>query len=269
MKFTSKERDAETGLDFFGARYMSSAQGRFTSVDPKQFSSRTLVNPQKWNKYAYTLNNPLASIDPDGREEIKLTVTGFIPGRNALAIPGIVFRGDNRSFDPNATSFRIRGTVTIETDPSVRANPVIGFSGTTSGSEATVFGKKFPADALVGISVNGSRDAAGNAIVNVSVDGKDPNTPSFLTPSASANLTFTVSPSGDQASVTGAVTPYPAFEVYATPAGGSAVPLARTNQSADPILGSPLGLVLGRSQTVSGAAQLPVPDDCKKTGTCK
>lgn len=31
QKFTSKERDLETGLDYFGARYMSSAQGRFTS----------------------------------------------------------------------------------------------------------------------------------------------------------------------------------------------------------------------------------------------
>jgi len=37
-KFTSKERDAESGLDFFGARYMSSAQGRFTSPDPSNMS---------------------------------------------------------------------------------------------------------------------------------------------------------------------------------------------------------------------------------------
>ena len=34
LRFTSKERDAETGLDYFGARYLSSAQGRFTSPDP-------------------------------------------------------------------------------------------------------------------------------------------------------------------------------------------------------------------------------------------
>ena len=33
VKFTGKERDAETGLDYFGARYMSSAQGRFASPD--------------------------------------------------------------------------------------------------------------------------------------------------------------------------------------------------------------------------------------------
>jgi RHS repeat-associated protein len=33
VKFTGKERDAETGLDYFGARYFSGAQGRFTSPD--------------------------------------------------------------------------------------------------------------------------------------------------------------------------------------------------------------------------------------------
>jgi hypothetical protein len=44
---TSKERDAETGLDFFGARHMSSAQGRFTTVDPV-FATASLFNPQSF-----------------------------------------------------------------------------------------------------------------------------------------------------------------------------------------------------------------------------
>jgi RHS repeat-associated protein len=65
-KFTGKERDAESGLDMFGARYYGSSLGRFMQVDAKQFSVRTLVNPQKWNKYAYVLNNPLALVDPNG-----------------------------------------------------------------------------------------------------------------------------------------------------------------------------------------------------------
>ncbi|MEO8660108.1 MAG: RHS repeat-associated core domain-containing protein, partial [Bryobacteraceae bacterium] len=37
MEFTGKERDAETGLDYFGARYFSGAQGRFTTPDPIHF----------------------------------------------------------------------------------------------------------------------------------------------------------------------------------------------------------------------------------------
>ncbi len=58
QKFTGKERDAETGLDYFGARYYSGAQGRFTSPD-KPFADQHVENPQTWNLYAYGRNNPL------------------------------------------------------------------------------------------------------------------------------------------------------------------------------------------------------------------
>jgi len=65
QKFTSKERDNETGLDYFLARYYSSTQGRFTGSDPL-LSSATLYDPQSWNRYSYTLNNPLKYTDPFG-----------------------------------------------------------------------------------------------------------------------------------------------------------------------------------------------------------
>jgi RHS repeat-associated protein len=61
--FTAKERDAETGLDFFIARYYSSAGGRFTSPDPLGGSLR---DPQTLNKYSYVRNNPLTLTDPMG-----------------------------------------------------------------------------------------------------------------------------------------------------------------------------------------------------------
>lgn len=64
-KFTGKERDAETGLDYFGARYLSGAQGRFTSPDPL-LSSGKPWEPQSWNRYSYVLNNPLRYTDPIG-----------------------------------------------------------------------------------------------------------------------------------------------------------------------------------------------------------
>jgi RHS repeat-associated protein len=64
-KFTGKERDAESGLDYFGARYDSSSRGRFMSADPSM-ESVVLRNPQSWNRYTYTLNNPLRYIDPNG-----------------------------------------------------------------------------------------------------------------------------------------------------------------------------------------------------------
>jgi RHS repeat-associated protein len=61
---TGKERDVETGLDYFEARYRSAAQGRFTSVDPV---SGWPGDPQSWNMYAYARNNPLLYTDPDGQ----------------------------------------------------------------------------------------------------------------------------------------------------------------------------------------------------------
>lgn len=62
-KFTGKERDTETGNDNFGARYVRSNLGRFTSPDPLGGS---LIDPQTLNKYSYVRNNPETLADPTG-----------------------------------------------------------------------------------------------------------------------------------------------------------------------------------------------------------
>jgi RHS repeat-associated protein len=70
QKFTGKERDWETGLDYFGARYFSAAQGRFTTADwsavPQATPYANLVDPQTLNLYTYVRNNPLSKRDLDG-----------------------------------------------------------------------------------------------------------------------------------------------------------------------------------------------------------
>jgi RHS repeat-associated protein len=65
QQFTAKERDTETGLDYFGARYYASTQGRFISPDPMLSSGRP-IHPQSWNRYSYVMNHPLTLIDPNG-----------------------------------------------------------------------------------------------------------------------------------------------------------------------------------------------------------
>jgi RHS repeat-associated protein len=67
-RFTGKERDAETGLDYFGARYYGSKIGRFTAVDPVYNWNANLLDPQRWNRYAYAKNNPLRFVDPNGED---------------------------------------------------------------------------------------------------------------------------------------------------------------------------------------------------------
>ena len=65
-KFTGKERDTESGLDYFGARYYGSAMGRFSSPDPSGLVYADPTNPQSLNLYSYAANNPLKNTDPTG-----------------------------------------------------------------------------------------------------------------------------------------------------------------------------------------------------------
>jgi RHS repeat-associated protein len=65
-KFTGKERDSESGLDNFGARYDSSQYGRFMSPDPIWVKVDRMLDPQRLNLYAYVRNNPLKFTDPTG-----------------------------------------------------------------------------------------------------------------------------------------------------------------------------------------------------------
>lgn len=76
-RFTGKERDEETGLDYFGARYFSGVQGRFTGPDAP-FADQKETDPQSWNLYAYVRNKPLSYRDPDGRALDTILDIGFI-----------------------------------------------------------------------------------------------------------------------------------------------------------------------------------------------
>ena len=70
--FTGKERDAESGNDYFGARYFANITGRWLSpdwsakVEPVPYSK--LDDPQSLNLYSYVENNPMMRVDPDGHQ---------------------------------------------------------------------------------------------------------------------------------------------------------------------------------------------------------
>jgi RHS repeat-associated protein len=76
-QFDGYERDDETGLDYAQARYYANVQGRFTSPDPMLTSGR-IENPQTWNRYNFTLNNPLKYTDPNGLYEWGDTLGGAL-----------------------------------------------------------------------------------------------------------------------------------------------------------------------------------------------
>src|SRR5262249_39403597 len=71
-KFTGKERDNESGLDYFGARYYSNGLGRWISADwsatPEPIPYAELADPQSFNLYSYVRNIPTSRIDLDGHD---------------------------------------------------------------------------------------------------------------------------------------------------------------------------------------------------------
>lgn len=69
-KFTGKEFDTETGLQYFGQRYYDSDVGRFASIDPLLISeiNQFLSDPQQLNSYSYSRNNPISLVDKTGEK---------------------------------------------------------------------------------------------------------------------------------------------------------------------------------------------------------
>jgi RHS repeat-associated protein len=119
QQFTDKERDVETGLDYFSARYYASTQGRFTGPDPLLSSGKT-ANPQSWNRYAYCANQPLIFVDPDGLiwgyidTEDGLRKYRWYDDENALKAAGatvvttFIYQAENGNYvtlNPNANQF--------------------------------------------------------------------------------------------------------------------------------------------------------------------
>ena len=110
LHFTGKERDSESGLDNFGARYNSSNFGRFMSPDPENAGASD-DNPQTWNGYAYATDDPMNNTDPDGRD----SCDGRDPG-------GCVEVTASGPADEITVSYRFRNIMKRIAGASQRAN---------------------------------------------------------------------------------------------------------------------------------------------------
>jgi RHS repeat-associated protein len=105
----AKERDSETGLDYFGARYYSNGLGRWVSADwsstPIPVPYADFGDPQSLNLYGFVGGNPASKADPDGHccslSEVADFVGGVSQGIVASASFGAV--GAPRSSDSTAS----------------------------------------------------------------------------------------------------------------------------------------------------------------------
>ncbi len=110
-QFTGKERDSESGLDNFGARFHGSSLSRFMSPDPLQPSRshplvlrQFLADTQNWNKYAYALNNPVKDTDQGGHftgdEHEKMQVNAMLANGYSQSAAHISATADRRMDNP-------------------------------------------------------------------------------------------------------------------------------------------------------------------------
>jgi RHS repeat-associated protein len=154
QKFTAQERDAETGLDYFKARYYASALGRFTGTDPVIMSKDRAFNPQEINLYAYCKNSPLGHTDPDGK---------FFVGTDGKKVDVSVDKTGNISVGTNASSDlkRMAGLVS----KSGSATAMSQFMKVASNDTSVHFkieGYSSPKGTLLGL--HQAHDAKGNAL---------------------------------------------------------------------------------------------------------
>jgi RHS repeat-associated protein len=100
-RFTEKERDTETGLDYFGARYYAQMVGRFGAIDPLMGADTALLDPQRWNRYSYVGNRPTRLIDPDGQGWLSSLVKLLVKGGDVAGTAAGVIEDASTLFSSN------------------------------------------------------------------------------------------------------------------------------------------------------------------------
>jgi RHS repeat-associated protein len=145
--FTDQERDAESGLDYFGARFYDAWAGRFLEQDPELGGAeagstfeRIEGDPRQHNAYSYVLNAPANIVDPTGRETywFVTTVTANLSNGASVTMP-------LSSFSASAQAAIVQGTgggahamsvaatgSSSATVPSSSINPSISLADTGS-----------------------------------------------------------------------------------------------------------------------------------------
>jgi len=144
--FTQKERDTETGNDYFLARYYSSALGRFTTPDwsakvvPVPYAQ--MDDPQSLNLYAYVRNNPLSRRDLDGHADIAAECKGHPTCTKTVVQTVEIWR-----HHPDGSIY-LQSTLKVTTDFTLNTDAKGKVSGSAASTVEEVQGHSYNADKL-------------------------------------------------------------------------------------------------------------------------
>jgi len=194
QKFTQKERDIETGLDYFKARYYSSMQGRFTSADTP-FADQRPTDPSSWNSYAYVRNNPCSRTDPNGRCS---PPPGLKPGQVGICIEAFIaaktFKvfgaGNNRTFSGNDEKLtsKFRVDIIVERTP--------GNSRNLNITQKTTAGDSYLVEPLTGVASPAVKGTA-NSKLNATQGSSNSSSVSAYDPNGSTSITVPIERNGN------------------------------------------------------------------------
>jgi RHS repeat-associated protein len=167
LHFTGKERDLESGLDYFGARYYGSSMGRFMSPDAPV--DQHPEDPQSWNLYSYVRNNPLSNTDPTGNYDCGTGSNGqqmstgqcfqigylLAAGQNALNQAHLNGDITDAQFKQGSAAISAYGTMNDGNGVTVNIGATGGFPGNTIAEGGGTVTAANPTGQNIQVNLNG------------------------------------------------------------------------------------------------------------------
>ena len=240
-KFTGKERDTETGLDYFGARYYSNGMSRWLSADwsaaPAPVPYADFNDPQSLNLYSYVRNIPTAKIDVDGhcyapsvqKGHVGICLESYIQKRRFGFLH--MGHGDNRgpvSNDPKATA-RTQTMIDVNiAGHSITEKSRVFPSETTTGSRMGVVHDWIS-------DVKSAKDGSTTFTIHVyGENGYEADHVPFA-PGGWIEMVFTlkVAADGTVTVVGGSAKDFPSVSIYAYQANGNTKDVYQKTESGD------------------------------------
>ena len=118
--FTGKTHDAESGLDYFGARYYAENDARFLTPDPSGLYYANPLDPQSLNLYGYMLDSPLDGVDQDGHSWAQVwQKLGEALGQSTVSVSmglGVEVKGH---IGRESSGYYLRGGIAVKYNESI------------------------------------------------------------------------------------------------------------------------------------------------------